>query len=255
MKKIYISIILLCLTSSLQAREFLNTVVHLNFGGMYTFASDGDFISKEKSIIDSTFSGGDPKTSHYSTAYSLTLDIVPMNPILIGLEDAAVKFGVRGSYRLNFLQQRVKYEGNEYGDKVMDYTSWMVGPVIHYAPFIEPSSLDYEYTASGGFTLYALFGKLNGDLTAYPAVREAGPSPGTYSTKITGYKMDIGVGAEIAICAVNLGVNIYYSRSKIQMKEAVYSGMGRSGRMHEGCMELYIGIPIEPFIKPIIPRF
>jgi len=255
MKKIYILIIFLSLTSGLQAREFLNTVVHLNFGGMYTFASDGNIIREEKSAINSNFTSGSPKTSHYSTAYSLTLDIVPMKPVLIGLEDAAVKFGVRGSYKLNFLQQRVKSEGQEYGDKVMDYTSWMVGPVIHYAPFIEPSSLDYEYTASGGFTLFALFGKLNGDLTAYPAVREAVGSPGNYSTKISGYKMDIGVGAEIALCAVNFGVNIYYSRTTIELKEAVYSGMGRRGRMHEGCMEIYIGIPIEPFIKPIIPRF
>jgi hypothetical protein len=38
----------------------------------------------------------------------------------------------------------------------MDYRSWMIGPVIHYAPYIGASDLNYEYTANGGFTFYAL---------------------------------------------------------------------------------------------------
>lgn len=253
MKKFYMVILLLLFSSGLYAREFLNTVLHLNFGGMYTFANDGDIIDEEKSEINDYFT--DPSTSHYTTAYSFTLDIAPMSPVMLGLEEHAIKVGVRGAYRFHFLQQKVKSEGAEYGDQVMDYKSWMIGPVVHYAPFVEPSSLDYEYTASGGFTFYALFGKIDGDLTAFPSIRDAGGPVGNSNSKITGNKIDIGVGAEIALCTVNFGVNIYYTRINYEMKEEIYAGAGRKGTLNEGCMELYFGIPVEFIIRPFIPRF
>lgn len=255
MRKFYFLILFILFTSNLYSREFLNTILHLNFGGMYTFASAGGIISEEKSAIkDSDFSPSS-KISHYSTAYSITLDVAPMKPILLGLEEHAIKFGVRGAYKFHFMQQEVRSDGVEYGDQVMNYRSWMVGPVIHYAPVVGSSSLDYEYTANGGFTFYTLFGRLDGDLTAFPSLRDAGKPVGNSNSKISGYKIDLGVGAEIALCAVNFGVNIYYSRTSYKMKEAVYSEAGRKGRLNEGCIELYFGIPIESIIKPIIPRF
>lgn len=242
--------------ASLHAREFLNTVLHLNFGGMYTFTTAGSIIESEKSVINSDFTD-DPKVSHYSTSYCATLDIVPFDPVLLGMEEHAVKFGVRGSYRFSFLQQRVA-DTVELGDKVMDYRSWMVGPVIHYAPFIEPSDLNEDYTASGGFTFYALAGRINGDLTAFPAAREKSGysgSYGIYSTGISGYKFDIGVGAEIALCSLNFGVNLYYSYTSFDMDEKIYADSGKSGYLKEGCLEIYVGIPVESFIEPLIPKF
>lgn len=255
MKKQYLALIICIITipASLQSREFLNTVVHLNFGGMYTLASRGSIINSENSVI-STRIPESTNTSHYETAYCATLDVVPTDPILLGMEDHAIKFGLRGAYRLHFLQQRVK-AGDEIGDQVMDYRSWMVGPVIHYAPFIEPSDLNEDYTASGGFTLYALYGNLNGNLTAFPAVREKLNDITLYNTKIKGYKYDVGVGAELSLCALNVGVNIYYTFIKIKMKDAIYSDIGTKGYLKEGCLELYVGIPIESFIEPLIPKF
>ncbi|HPJ41779.1 MAG TPA: hypothetical protein PLY21_05620 [Spirochaetota bacterium] len=252
-KKIYVLILLFLIPVNLQAREFLNTVLHLNFGGMYSFATNGDILDREEKAIDQAFPEN-KKTSHYETAYSFTLDIVPFDPIILGMESHAVKFGVRTAYRLHFLQQRVK-SGDEYTGQVLDYRAWMVGPVIHYAPNIEASDLDYEYTADGGFTLYALFGRLNGDLTAYPAIKDYGVSTSNSNTAITGYKFDIGIGAEIALCALNFGMNVYYSHTKIRMKDAVYENSGKEGTLKEGCLEIYVGIPIESFIEPIIPRF
>ena len=258
MKKKLLTLVILILTvpAALQAREFLNTVLHLNFGGMYTFTTAGNVLESEKSVVDSEFADN-PKVSHYETAYCATLDIVPFNPILLGMEEHAVKFGIRGSYRFHFLQQRVA-DTVELGDKVMNYRSWMVGPVIHYAPFIEPSDLNEDYTASGGFTFYALAGRINGDLTAFPAAREktgyTGPY-GKYSTGISGYKFDIGVGAEIALCSLNFGVNIYYSYISFDMDERIYADSGRGGYLKEGCLELYVGIPVESFIEPLIPKF
>ena len=157
---------------------------------------------------------------------------------------------------MHSLQQSVRMN-NENTGKVMDYTSYMIGPVIHYAPFIESANFNREYTAGGGFTFFALWGKINGDLTAYPVLRDENiPIPSVnYSSKITGYKYDLGVGAELAICSLNIGINIYYSYTSIKMKEKIYANMGKKGNLKEGCLELYIGIPIESFIEPFIPSF
>jgi len=245
--------LLFFLHGNLHAREFLNTVLHMNFGGMYSFATTGDILDYEEEYIDNYFTDS-KKTSHYETAYSFTMDIVPMDPIILGMESHAVKFGVRGAYRFHFLQQRVK-SGHEYDGQLMDFRSWMVGPVIHYAPNIGASDLDYEYTANGGFTMYALYGRLSGDLTAFPAIRDHGGDIDPDSTSIKGYKIDIGVGAEIALCALNFGMNVYYSRTKITMAERIYTDHSREGVLREGCLEIYVGIPIEYFIEPLIPRF
>jgi hypothetical protein len=234
----------------LQAREFLNTVLHLNFGGMYSFASGGDIIRYEdKEANSDLYEVKD--TNYYETALCITLDVAPTKPIILGMEDHAIKFGVRGSYKIHSLQQSVNMPDEKTG-KIMDYYSYMIGPVIHYAPFIEPSDLNKDYTAGGGFTFFALLGKINGDLKTYPVLPVPG---GSKSSKISGYKYDIGVGAELALCSLNIGINLYYSYTSIKMKEEVYSGMGKKGNLKEGCLELYIGIPIESFIEPFIPSF
>jgi len=255
MKKQLLTVLILILTAqgALQSREFLNTVLHLNFGGMYTITTAGNIIDSENKEIDTSIPGN-TNISHYETAYCGTLDIVPFNPILLGMEEHAVKFGVRGSYRFSFLQQRVTDEV-ELGDKVLDYKSWVIGPVIHYAPFIEPSDLNEDYTASGGFTFFALAGKIDGNLTAFPAVREKTDYSGANSTSISGYKYDIGVGAEIALCSLNFGTNIYYSYMTFDMKDKIYPDTGKSGYLKEICLEIYVGIPIESFIEPLIPAF
>ena len=248
---ILLFIVLFC--TPLHAREFLNTVLHLNFGGMYSFATKGDILDEEEQQISTEFPESN-KTSHYETAYCLTLDIVPMSPIILGMEEHAIKFGVRTSYRFHFLEQRVK-SGDEYSGTLMDYKSWMIGPVIHYAPYIGVSDLNYEYTANGGFTFYALVGKLDGNLTAFPAIRDYKDIAYDDKTKISGYKFDIGVGAEIALCSLNFGMNVYYSQSKIKMQDQIYANAGKDAKLKEGCLELYVGIPIEYFIEPFIPRF
>lgn len=246
-------IFILIIPVTLHARDFLNTVVHLNFGGMYSFANFGNVIDSEDRQVDSYFTESHD-VSYYETAYCLTLDIVPTDPIMLGIEESAIKFGVRGTCGFHFLQQRVT-SGDEFGDQVMDYRSWMIGPVVHYAPFIEPSDLNEDYRATGGFTLYALYGKIDGTMTAFPAIRDDGGSTGDYDSRIKGYKFDIGVGAEIALCSLNVGINLYYSYMKFTMKEKIYSDMGKTGYLKEGCMEIYVGIPIESFIEPIMPRF
>ena len=254
MKKTFSLIFLLFLIPvNLHAREFLNTVLHLNFGGMYSFATAGDIIDGEEYAIEQTFTDS-KKESHYETAYSLTLDIVPFDPLLLGMESHAVKFGVRTTYGFHFLQQVVK-SGEEYKGQILDYKGWMVGPVIHYAPYIGASDLNYEYTADGGFTLYALYGRMDGDLTAFPAIEDYSESISGSSTSVSGYKISIGVGAEIALCALNFGMNVYYSYTKFRLEDAVYENKGKDVDLKEGCLEIYVGIPIESFIEPIIPRF
>lgn len=260
MIKRYLTVIflLLAVPATLHARDFLNSVVNLNFGGMYSFAASGDILDSEKRYTKSGITDS-KSVSHYETAGFVTLDIVPANPVIFGLEEHAVKFGVRGSYSFHYLEQRVTTD-TEFGDKVIDYSSWMIGPVIHYSPFVSPSDINDDYTSNGGFTFFALYGKIYGDLTAYPAVREYDKKNSItftdqYKSKIRGSKFDIGVGAEIALCSVNVGINIYYSYISVNMKDTIYTDVGHKGYLKEGCIELYLGIPIESFIEPLIPKF
>ena len=178
MKRIIKISALICALSimpaQLHAREFLNTVLHLNFGGMYSFTNVGDIIDEEHDAAEANSLSGEE--SYYETAYTVTLDIVPFDPIILGLESNAIKFGIRGTYGFNFVQQRITSDGNVYGDQLMKYNLWMIGPVIHFAPVIDPSDLDNEYTASSGFTFFATWGRLDGDLSAYAALRDSGLS-------------------------------------------------------------------------------
>jgi hypothetical protein len=258
MKKIIaLCLIVFVFRQSLQAREFLNTILHLNFGGMYSFASGGDIIDAENREINNELgpTGVKKSTSYYETALCVTLDIAPTKPIILGMEDHAIKFGLRTSFKVHSLQQILRTNEENTG-KIMDYNSYMIGPVIHYAPFIESSNLYRDYTAGGGFTFFALFGKISGDLSAYPVLRDNSLWSGTgnHSSKITGYKFDIGTGAEIALCSLNIGINLYYSYTNIKMKQEIV-GIGKKGTIKDGCIEIYIGIPIESFIEPFIPSF
>lgn len=237
----------------IQAREFLNTVLHLNFGGMYSFTNVSDIIDEEHDIAEANSLNGEE--SYYETAYTVTLDIVPFDPIILGLESNAIKFGIRGTYGFNFVQQRITQDGNVYEGELMNYDLWMIGPVIHFAPVIDPSDLDNEYTASSGLTFFATWGRLDGDLTAYAALRDYGASLSPYSTSINGYKINVGFGAEIALCSLNFGLNLYYSYTSYTLENEIYSGKGKNHNMKEGCLELYVGFPIETFIKPFLPVF
>lgn len=241
--------------AQLNAREFLNTVLHLNFGGMYSFTNVGDLIDEENDEINANLPDA-TEESYYETAYTFTLDIVPFDPILLGLESNAVKLGIRVSYGFNFVQQRVTSGSNVYNDQLMNYDLWMIGPVIHFAPVIDPSDINNEYTASSGFTFFATWGRLGGDLDAYAALRDWGGIPiSNYNAKIKGYKFNVGFGAEIALCSMNFGFNLYYSYTSYKLDREIYLGAGREYYMREGCLELYVGLPIESFIKPFLPVF
>jgi hypothetical protein len=39
------------------------------------------------------------------------------------------------------------------------------------------------------------------------------------------------------------------------MKDEIYSEIGKKGYLREGCMEIYVGIPIESFIEPLMAKF
>lgn len=73
MRKRYLSAVLfiLIIPTVLYSREFLNSVVHLNFGGMYTFATTGDIIDSENNVIESKIPTN-TNISHYETAYCVT---------------------------------------------------------------------------------------------------------------------------------------------------------------------------------------
>ncbi len=269
MKQLFKSLILILIIWSpihADASEFLNTIMHINFGVCFGFPF-GDIFNYERenfSIMERYKRENQTlRPNHYETAFGVTMDVSPFPAIILGKEAHAIKIGVRGGYRFHYLQQKmsvredasyeingVKYENNtnddiDFTDYLMVFHSWMIGPVIRYAPFIDSSNFMGTYTAIGGFTFYVLFGKLeNGVLTAFASKRKSNTPTGNYRSKIDGFKMDIGIGGEIAICSINIGINFYYTYIQCEMDEKIYSTIGKTSEIHEVCLELYIGIPI-----------
>ena len=254
-KKIIVSGFLLLVTPPLPAKEFLNTIMHINFGATYGFIY-GDIIDEEKnSYYITEHSGGkdrDVRPAHYDSTFSIFVDFTPLPPLILGDEAHALKFGVRGAFKFQFINQTITIaEGStdkSYGGDFIITRTWMAGPVIHYAPFINASGLSDNYTAGGGFTLFFLYGRiLNGKLYGYPAKRdyEGAASVSNYQANITGYRLDMGMGGEISICSINLGLNLYYSIMEINLSPAIYPNLGDRSKLTEFCFEIYMGIPIE----------
>jgi len=252
-RKVIIALLIFFAPVQLSAGEFLNSVVHLNFGFMYGF-SFGDIIDREHDDYYIEKDGRKFRPSHYCTAFGLTVDIVPFPPVLLGSESHAVKFGVRGGYRFHSIQQKISVElsdrtEQDYKGELLNYQTWFVGPVVHYAPWIGPSDMDGNYTSGVGFTFYVLYGQLlSGKLSAYPSLRDYGSPPaGNSNSDFTGYRIDAGFGAEVTFCSINIGLNIYYSMIKTDLSTPVdgYSSLSATPAFHEVCFEIFMGIPIE----------
>lgn len=257
MSKIIIPVVIFIFISSTTAysKEFLNTVIHINFGLTYGFTY-GDIIDYEHDnyyiaeTIDGETTNKRPK--HYLNSYGMTVDIVPFNPFILGNEAHAVKFGLRGVYRISSLDQNITIRNSDdketdYGGSLIEYQSWMVGPLLHYSPLVETSEVSGEYTSSGGFTLYVLYGRLlNAELSSYPSKRANGESVSSpYIAQVDGYKLDIGIGGEVSVCSVNLGMNMYFSYIGFTMNDKLYPTIGTSSSITQFCIEIYMGIPVE----------
>jgi len=254
-----IIILLIVIPINSQAKEFLNTFLHINLGVMVglTYGDIMTYENKTFSMIED-YRTEEPikdKPEYYDMSLGIMIDLSPFPPLILGNEAHAVKFGVRGGYRFHSLTQNISIEEGsksevDYGGDLMSFGTWMVGPVIHYAPSIKMSDISDAYSAEGGFTIFFLYGQLNnGTLTKHPSVRSyIDANDGTqltdYETAITGYKLDVGIGGEVSICAINFGINLYYSYMNIKMKEKIYDGVSKSTSIHEACLEIYIGIPV-----------
>ncbi len=264
MKKISGIIILLLLLFKpidASAREFLNTYLHINFVFMYSLTAFGDIIDTEEESYGIKDPDNNYKTAHpdhHDEAYGVFLDITPIPAIVLGMEEHAFKLGLRVGYRMHSLQQEIVLEKSTYGGDLFTFRTIMYGPVLYYAPSIEPSRVDKNYTANKGIVFYALFGKLsNGSLTAFPSRRDYDVDPVSidYNTNVSGYKIDIGIGGEVSICgSINIGLNLYYSRITFKMNDQIYNtandpiisqNVNRKTSINEICAEIYLGIPVQ----------
>lgn len=264
MKKVFGTIILLVLLFkpiNSHAKEFLNTFLHINFVFMYSLTTFGKIIDTEHEsyrIEDPSNNSNGVRPDHHDEAYGVICDITPLPALILGMEEHAVKFGLRLGYRFHSIQQEIVLEKSTYKGDLFTFRTLMYGPVIYYAPSIEPSKVDRRYNASKGLVFYALFGKINnGTLAAFPSRRDYGVDPVTvdYETKVAGYKIDIGLGGEVSICgSINIGLNLYYSRITLKMDDQIYNtsgdslisqNVGRETSLNEICAEIYIGIPVQ----------
>jgi hypothetical protein len=254
MKK-YISMLFLLLLLASPApsgaHEFLNAFMHVNFGITYGLVT-GDLIGYEHNTNYFIWGTDVYKAGHYDLSYSLSADLMPFPPLILGNESNAVKIGVRGRYGSNYIRQNLsvrlssKHEF-EFGGNLITYTSWMVGPIFYYCPKIQSDNLEETYRAGGGFTFFILYGQIiDGRLRAYPATRDMDTEvPIPYSTSIAGYRLDIGIGAAISFCSINVGLNMFYSMVTFTAETRVYQYIDRRQRLHEFCIEMYVGIPFE----------
>lgn len=238
----------------LQAKEFLNTIMHINLGFVIG-APFGHMIEKEdgrfESYADSNITG-DYDFTNYHSSFGLTLDIVPMPPIILGTESHAIKFGIRGGFRFAFIYQKLNLrdENKNNTKALLSYKEWMVGPVVHYAPKLDVSSLTGNFTSDFGITVFALYGGLfDTQVNAFPIIRDRGGTVNSPSaTSAKGFKLEAGFGLQLAVSAVNLGVNFFYAFTQLKLNKSItdYAGeVPQPVRLHELCLEFYIGIPIE----------
>lgn len=228
--------------SGLSAREFLNTFMQINVGYTYGLIVAGSFVDAENSQ-----KGMDRKLKYDNSSFNFMADIVPFKPIFLGEESHAIKVGLRGGYRMHSMNQHITVDGKDRGGDILVYNTLVAGPLIRYAPNISFFSYSDEYSAEGGFTLYMLYEHvINGHLDAFQAKRTVDSSfSENYHTVVRGYKLNFGIGAEISICSINLGLNLYYSQMHMKLSDKIYTEIGKRPVVHEGNIEIYIGMPLE----------
>ena len=249
-KTFFISIVfLLLVSSSVQSKEFLNTIIDFNVGVVFG-APIGTLINHETSSYPVIQPSGNktvnPTTSDAS--FGIFIDITPFPPIILGLESHAIKFGLRTGLRFNYWQQALTVSelSIDYREILVEYKNWMAGLVIMYAPVLGINRKG-EFTASGGINFFVLFGTIfEGKLSPNPVKMKATTGATGSSLSFDGYKIDAGIGGEISVFSINIGVNVFYSYVNLTTASVMpYSGFAKNTEIHEVCVEIYMGIPIE----------
>ena len=243
-----LAVVIILPFSGLSAREFLNTFMQINVGYSYGLVVAGSLIDAENSQKDM-----DRKLKYNNNSFNFMTDIAPFKPIFFDDESHAFKIGFRGGYRMHFMSQKVTVHGKDSGGDILTYNTLVAGPLIRYAPNISFFSYSGEYGAEGGFTLYILYEHImNGHLDAFQARRATDPAfLADYHALVRGYRLDFGIGAEISVCSVNLGFNIYYSQMRMKISEKIYDEIGKNPFVHEGNIEVYIGMPLENLLDKL----
>ena len=108
------------------AKEFLNTFMHINLGVSYSLASVGDIMDREKDLTldtakSSTFDYEKPTFSHIGL--NLAIDLVPFDPLVFYHSSQAMKIGLRGGFRYNSFGEKLSVTDNgntkSYSDTLM----------------------------------------------------------------------------------------------------------------------------------------
>jgi len=310
MKKLikFLALIIIIMPVESYSGEFLNSIMKINFGVSYDFPNS-DILQFEKRTSWSalyqlthvgTFWVPNPYLpTHFGMSYNLNADILPIPALIFLNETQGIKFGVRAGYKYSYIQQELIYKMTEkkqykFSGDLMKYRSWLVGPIIYYTPFVKTSDTTGDYTSNAGFTFFFLYGNLNnGKLSAYPTkmnliekmsgyISMINPTQyyqnlaaqfldmGITKTKLTGYSLNYGIGGEVSICAVNMGMNFIYTKTYLKLKYPVYTlnnssfapgtplastyypvfSLGKNILLYTYSLELYLSIPIEWMKKP-----
>lgn len=256
MKRIILLIIIITIqlsSKNIMANEFLNTFVHFNMLATpysYVFGDITDEEDDSYSVVD--YNGDTIRPSHVDYSFGASADIVPFPVFLLGNESHAIKFGIKITYKFHTMMQLIDYEKSKNSDSTylrenfLIFETFMAGLVIHYAPFIKPSSFHGDYTSNYGFIFFITLGKINkGKLYPFAIKNTVEESTESPSTKVTGWKMDIGIGGRVSICSINIGLNLIYSKLSIEMDQNYYSNTSKATKIHMLGFELVLGFPLE----------
>lgn len=127
----------------------------------------------------------------------------------------------------------------------MSYYEGVVGMVVRYAPSVTITGMKGEYSASWGLVFFALYGNFfHGELNAYAAKADIDTVTGN-KTGIDGHKLEIGIGGELNVCSINLGLNLSYGYVMMNLDTDVYGDVGTDTAFHEINIGLYISLPLE----------
>lgn len=241
MKKLFVILIFFSAANFLYAREFLNTFMQINIGYSFSTITYGDIRRAEYKSRTM-----DKRLKYSDNSVNFMMDLTPFQPLIFYNDSHAIKFGFRGGYRLHYTEQRLRADKRNYKGTLLDYQCAVIGGLIKYAPNIDMfENLDESQSAPWGLSLYVLYGQMfNGHLDAFAAERAYGVSKSAYQTKLSGFRIDTGIGIEFAICAVNIGVNVYHSYIRFKLDRDIYASWGRAASQHEVTMEVYMGMPL-----------
>jgi hypothetical protein len=224
---------------------FLDSHFNFSFALGLDFESN-DIIKEDEKVTHQYFQ--DKHFSYSTTVFHAGFEMdMYSSPLNYGKSFLLpIKLGACFTYKGYSINQTISTSGSDGYERdfegvLLDYNVWQIGPII-YLNIIHHDVIDLAVVT---FTVY---GKLQGNLTAAPGLRDMGVnySDNEYKTHIHGNKFTIGIGLNFALnkwVPIYGGYKLYYTRTEIILDNdiSLYSDIGNKVLINGGGAELFVG--------------